>query len=225
MPMNRELPNGPYAVSWSGGKDSALSLWRAWSQAGPPQALLTLFVEDGSRSRSHGLRPQVVAAQADAMGVPLAMASTSWQEYEMHFIAMLRELQRERGIQAMVFGDIDLEPHREWCQRVCANVGIACVHPLWLDGREALLEEFLAAGFATRLVAVQEGKLDPRLLGRVLDAGLIEEFREAGIDLCGENGEYHSVVTGGPCFRAPVHLKAGAQVLRDGYWFLDFERE
>ena len=154
-------------------------------------------------------------------GVPLASASTSWNDYETQFTAMLRRLRDDAGIAAMVFGDIDLLPHRQWCQRVCANVGIACVHPLWLDAREPLLEEFLAAGFVTRLVAVQKGKLDPALLGRTIDAEILEEFRRAGIDLCGENGEYHSVVVDGPCFREPLDLREGERVLRDGYWFVD----
>lgn len=220
--MTRELPTTPYAVSWSGGKDSALSLWRAWRSAGVPAALLTLFIEDGSRSRSHGLRPDILQAQADAMGVPLLTAATSWRDYEAVFKDQLRRLQDERAIAAMVFGDIDLDAHREWCQRVCREVGLACVHPLWLDPREALLHEFLAAGFVTRLVAVQDGKLDPGLLGGVIDAAMLDQFRRAGIDLCGENGEYHSVVTDGPCFHAPLRLAAGERVLRDGYWFIDF---
>lgn len=216
-----ELPEKPYAVSWSGGKDSALALWRAWRHAGAPATLLCMLIDDGSRSRSHGLRPDVLAAQAEAMGLPLRSGATSWHDYEANFIARLCALRDEHGIGAVVFGDIDLEPHREWCQRVCAGVGLDCVHPLWREPREALLAEFLAAGFETRLVAVQDGKLAPELLGRVLDASLLDEFRRAGIDLCGENGEYHSVVTGGPCFRVPLRLHAGERVLRDGYWFLD----
>lgn len=216
-----ELPNKRYAVSWSGGKDSTLALDRAWRHTTAPAALLCMLIDDGSRSRSHGLRPDVLQAQADALGLPLYSAATSWKDYEANFIALLRRLRDERGIDAVVFGDIDLEPHREWCQRVCAAIGVECVHPLWLEPREALLAEFVARGFQTRLVAVQDDKLSPELLGRVLDSSLLEEFRTAGIDLCGENGEYHSVATGGPHFRAPLELREGERVLRDGYWFLD----
>ncbi len=220
-----ELPDKPYAVSWSGGKDSTLAMDRAWRHAGAPAALLCMLIEDGSRSRSHGLRPQVLQAQADALRLPLSSAATSWHDYETTFIALLQRLRDEQGIGAVVFGDIDLLPHREWCQRVCAAAGLECVHPLWLERREALLAEFLDRGFQTRLVAVQEGKLAPGLLGRVLDASLLDEFRGAGIDLCGENGEYHSVVAGGPPFSAPLRLLAGERVLRDGYWFVDLALE
>jgi uncharacterized protein (TIGR00290 family) len=216
-----ELPDRPYAVSWSGGKDSTLALDRAWRHAGSPAALLSMMIDDGSRSRSHGLRPDVLQAQAAALGLPLYSGATSWRDYEANFIELLHRLRDEQGIAAMVFGDIDLEPHRQWCQRVCAAADLQCVHPLWLEPREALLAEFIGRGFQTRLVAVQASKLAPELLGRVLDASLLEEFRGAGIDLCGENGEYHSVATGGPHFRAPLHLLAGERVLRDGYWFLD----
>lgn len=215
--------HAPYAVSWSGGKDSALALWRRWREQGPPAALVTMLIEDGERSRSHGLRLDVLRAQAAALDVPLELRATSWRDYEANFVAVLNDLKHDRGVTAAVFGDIDLEPHREWCVRVCEKVELACLHPLWLAQREDLLAEFLDAGFRTRLVAVQDGKLDPALLGREIDAALLDEFRRAGIDLCGENGEYHTVVTAGPCFRREVRLVPGERVLRDGYWFLDFE--
>lgn len=209
-------------VSWSGGKDSALAFWRTLRHHGRPAALLTMTIEDGSRSRSHGLRPDLLQAQADAVGLPMVLHATSWRDYEMHFVAALEMLRDSHGATAVVFGDIDLKPHREWCRRVCARVGLDCLHPLWEEPREMLLDEFLVAGFETRLVAVQDGKLAPDLLGRALDAALLDEFRRAGIDLCGENGEYHTVVTNGPCFRASLRLVPGQRVLRDGYWFLDF---
>ena len=211
----------PYVCSWSGGKDSALALWRASRTLGPAATLLTMFTEDAGRSRSHGLRRDVLAAQAACMGLPFETASASWNDYTPVFLDTLRRLRDETGIVAAVFGDIDLEPHREWCQRACDEVGIDCVHPLWGEAREALVHECIESGIEATFVAVQDGVLPPDLLGRRLDASTLDVLREHGVDAAGEQGEYHTVVTGGPMFRQPLALDAGARVLRDGYWFLD----
>lgn len=211
-----------YAVSWSGGKDSALSLWRLWRQSGPPQALVTTLFDDGARTRSHRLRPEVLRAQVTAMGLRVVELATSLPDYRRNFSDCLARLRDTDGIAAVAFGDIDLEAHRSWCRSVCAELSLDCLHPLWEEPREALLDEFLAAGFVTRLVAVQDGKLDAALLGRVLDAALIDEFRRAGIDLCGENGEYHTVVVDGPCFERPLRLRESGRAQADGYSFVDF---
>lgn len=211
-----------YAVSWSGGKDSMLSLWRLWQRSGPPQALLTTLFEDGTRTRSHRLRPAVLQAQAAALGLRVVELATSLADYRRNFSACLAQLRDADGVAAVAFGDIDLEAHRSWCRSVCADLALDCLHPIWEAPREALLQEFLAAGFVTRLVALQPDKLSPDLLGRVLDEPLIEQFRRAGIDLCGENGEYHTVVVDGPCFARPLDLREVARDQADGYCFVDF---
>ena len=211
-----------YAVSWSGGKDSALSLWRVWQRLGAPAALVTSLIDDGSRTRSHRLRPEVLRAQTAAIGVNAVEVATSLTDYRRNFSAALARLRDEAGIGAVVFGDIDLQAHRRWCRSVCAELGLDCLHPIWEEPREALLREFLDAGFVTRLVAVQDGKLDERLLGRALDADVIGEFRRAGIDLCGEAGEYHTVVVDGPCFSRPLTLHEVGRERAEGYCFIDF---
>ena len=212
----------PYAVSWSGGKDSMLTLWRLWRERGAPAALVTTLIDDGSRTRSHRLRPEVLRAQAAAMGLRVVEVATSITDYRRRFSAALARLRDEDGVAAVAFGDIDLEAHRRWCREVCAELELDCLHPLWEEPREALLQEFLDAGFVTRLVAVQEDKLDANLLARNLDADVIAEFRRAGIDLCGEAGEYHTVVVDGPCFARPLSLRAGERERADGYCFVDF---
>ena len=212
----------PYVVSWSGGKDSALSLWRIWQQHGRPAALVTSLIDDGSRTRSHRLRPEVLRAQIAAIGVNAVEVATSIADYRRNFSAALARLRDEAGVAAVAFGDIDLEAHRSWCRSVCGDLGLDCLHPIWEEPREALLQEFLDAGFVTRIVALQEHRLDASLLGRVLDADVIEEFRRAGIDLCGEAGEYHTVVVDGPCFAQPLRLSEVGRERADGYCFVDF---
>lgn len=212
----------PYAVSWSGGKDSALSLWRIWQQRGAPAALVTSLVDDGSRTRSHRLRPEVLQAQVSAIGVNAVEVVTSLTDYRRNFSAALARLRDYADVDAVVFGDIDLEAHRSWCRSVCSDLALDCLHPIWDEPRETLLREFLDAGFVTRIVALQPDKLDERLLGRVLDSEVLEEFRRANIDLCGEAGEYHTLVVDGPYFSQPLRLREAGRESADGYRFVDF---
>ena len=109
--------NSPFFCSWSGGKDSCLALYNAICQGGKPRFLLTMLVEDGKRSRAHGLPVTVLEKQDSAMGIPLRVRSTSWDDYEQTFISALMEFKKD-GVQAGVFGDIDLEAHLQWTQRV-----------------------------------------------------------------------------------------------------------
>lgn len=212
-----------YVISWSGGKDSALSLLRARQQLGLDAGLLTMFTEGGERSRAHGLPRAVLAAQAQATGLPLITGAASWNDYTPVFVETLRGLHKEHGIGAAVFGDIDLQPHRDWCLKVCAEVGIDCLHPLWGEAREPLVRECLATGIRARMIAVKQDLLPPTLLGRELDESLLDELDRHGVDLAGEQGEYHTVVFDAPMFERPLDLILGEQVLRDGYWFQDVD--
>jgi diphthine-ammonia ligase len=210
----------PFVCSWSGGKDSCLALYRAVTAGAEPRSLLSMLREDGVRSRSHGLPPGVLQAQADSLGVSLVTKAASWSDYESTFIAALQDL-RAAGVEAGVFGDIDLEDHRLWEEKVCAAAGIEVCLPLWKASRLALLDELLMLGFEATIVAVNGEKLDQAYLGRVIDPELVQEFASLGIDPSGEEGEYHTVVTNGPIFSEPVRLEIGEQALHDGYWFLD----
>lgn len=206
--------------SWSGGKDSCLALHRAVRSGCEPTALLTMLVEDGGRSRSHGLTVEVLEAQASSIGVPLTTKATSWEDYEKHFLEAAADL-RVEGATAGVFGDIDVREHLEWVNRVCSEAGVEAKEPLWGADRRNLLEELLSAGFIARIVSVKDGVLEPSYLGKVVDKDLVVEFEGLGIDPSGENGEYHTVVTSGPLFASPLRLEPGETHLRDGYWFLD----
>lgn len=207
-------------ASWSGGKDACLALHRSRREGHEPVALLSMLIEDGTRSRSHGLRRDVLEAQADSLGLPLLLEATSWADYEA---AMVRGLLRARdaGAEAAVFGDIDLEPHRAWEEGVCRQAGLEPLLPLWRNDRRALVHELLTAGFDARVVVVREGRLPPEFLGRRLDLCLLDAVEAAGCDACGEAGEYHSVVVDGPGFARPVALEAGPRVRVQDVWCLD----
>ena len=210
----------PFFSSWSGGKDSYLALQRAVAGGGRPVALLTMTDEDGRRTHSHVLPVSLVARQAQALGLPLVLRSASWDTYEAAFIDGLAELRGERGVEVGVFGDIDLQPHRDWVERVCAVAGLRACLPLWGEPRRALLDELLAAGIVATVVAVNGDRLDERFLGRRLDPALIAELEAAGVDACGEEGEFHTVVTAAPLFAAPVAFAWRGTVAIDQYRFV-----
>ncbi|UTH73903.1 diphthine--ammonia ligase [Chromobacterium sp. IIBBL 290-4] len=207
-------------ASWSGGKDSCLALWRAVQAGVQPAILLTMVDESGERSRSHGVRPEVLALQAAALGVPQRLARASWDAYREVFVAQLRQAAGE-GVEAAVFGDIDLDSHREWEEQVCAEAGLRAVLPLWQERRERLAREFVDAGFAARIVMVNTALVDEKWLGRVFDHQLIEDMLAEGVDPCGEAGEFHTLVVDGPLFKQPLALRDGAVAKLGEYRALD----
>ncbi len=206
--------------SWSGGKDSCLALWKSIQSGTRPQLLLTMMIESGTRSRSHGLSLDVLALQSEALGVPVRTCPSSWKDYEEVFGQALKAM-REEGITSGVFGDIDVDDHRKWVERVCASRGIRPSLPLWNRDHRQLVEEFLDAGFVAKIVAVKDGVLGPEFLGKDLSRDILDRFVEEGVDPAGEAGEYHTVVTNGPLFAKPLMLAVKDSVLRDGYRFID----
>lgn len=214
------LGNRPFFSSWSGGKDSCLALYRAVRQGGSPSCLLTMFAEDGGRSRSHGLSRDIIEAQAEAMAIPSITARAGWSDYEQVFLAQIAAL-KEQGLADGVFGDIDLEPHRSWVERVCAEHAVTPHLPLWQAARRELLHEFIAAGFLALIVVVDRKRLDETFLGRRLDGQTVTDLEAAGVDACGEEGEFHTLVFDGPLFSSALHLRPGGIVRREGYSFLE----
>jgi diphthine-ammonia ligase len=197
-----------------------LALYRILATGGRLSCLATMFTEDGQRSRSHGLHRSVLEAQATALQVPLLTAAASWDHYETTFIDLLGQAKRI-GADTAVFGDIDIPRHRDWEENVSTAAGIEAELPLWQCDRMALLEEFWAAGFEARIVVARQEMVDRAFLYRVLDREAAEELAAIGVDPCGENGEFHTVVTAGPLFCKPIELAPRGQVLKSGCWFQD----
>jgi uncharacterized protein (TIGR00290 family) len=215
------LAGAPLYCSWSGGKDSALALHEAIKAGAEPRFLVSMLTEGGERSRSHGLRRGLLAAQAAAIGVPIRFGAATWGGYREEFVRVVGEGIAATGARAGVFGDIDMDEHREWEEEVCAEVGAEAVLPLWHRDRRAVTHQLLAAGFEAVIVAVHDGVLPPSLLGRTLDAGVLAEIEAAGADACGENGEFHTFVIDAPIFRKKVDVEFGERSLRDDVWFVD----
>jgi uncharacterized protein (TIGR00290 family) len=202
------------AIPWSGGKDSCAAYQRA-RDAFDIVTAITMFNEDGSRSRSHGLRPDILAAQVERLGLNAITETCTWDSYDVAFDRALGRAAAD-GITHVVFGDILFDEHREWAERLSNGRGLTAVEPLWKESTSDLYRSFLASGTRARIVTVRSSKLDESFLGRDLAENLLDEFVARGVDPCGERGEYHTVVTSCEAFSRPLRLRAVGRATHSG---------
>src|SRR5215467_9553582 len=179
-----------------------------------------MFDETGSRSRSHGLRPALVAQQAERLGLRLVSARCSWTTYNAQFTGALEMLATD-GVTHVVFGDLVYPEHREWAEQRCAEAGLTAVEPLWGVPTPDLFDTLVRSGTTALMVTVREPWLDESWLGRPLSADMKPLFVERGIDPCGERGEYHTAVIDSPLFSRPIAVTAGERVKRGECFALD----
>jgi diphthine-ammonia ligase len=208
------------AISWSGGKDSCAALHRTHADY-DVVCMLTMFDEAAERSRSHGLRPEVLAAQAARLGLRTFTGRCTWDTYNAVFSATLARLKAETGVTHVIFGDILFDEHRRWAEQMCEAAGLTAVEPLFGSSTLALFEEWTASGADALIVTARAEFLDETWLGRPLRREMLDAFTALGVDPCGERGEYHTVVTNSPLFSAPVTLQMGESVQRSGCWAVD----
>lgn len=207
-------------VSWSGGKDSCLALYRALKAGLKVKFLLSMLSEDGLILRSHGLRKEVIDAQAKAVGIPIIYGKASWEGYEDEFKKIIKDL-RSLGIEGGVFGDINVKEHKDWVEKVCSAVGIKAFESLWNEKYETLLNEFIGSGFEAVIVSAKADLIDAGWLGCQFNRKFIEYLKNQGLDLYGEKGEYHTLVTYGPIFKQRMEILEGSRTVKDGRWVLD----
>lgn len=208
-------------ISWSGGKDAALSYYRAMKDFHVTH-LLNMVAEDGIISRSHGIRTDIMRLQGEAMSLPVVQIRSSWETYETEFKKAMSDL-KDKGVEAGIFGDIDLEEHREWVERVSKESGLKAVLPLWGEKkREKIIEELIEAGFEAVVVATRKDLLGPEWLGRRIDHDFVRDISKIkGVDISGENGEYHTFVVSGPIFKKSIGILKSDKITRDQHCFLD----
>lgn len=191
-------------VSWSGGKDSCLAMLCAQDAGLRVERLVCMSEPEADRSRSHALPGWVLEAQARALGVQLLQPRAGWSDYESVFVAALSDA-RAAGIEHVVFGDIDLLPHREWEERVCAAAGMRAHLPLWEWAREHVVDEVFERGIEAVCVCVNTRFLPADFCGRPYDREFVRDL-PPGVDACGENGEFHTCVVQAPGFATRVPL-------------------
>lgn len=213
-----------FAVSWSGGKDSALALYEARSRGLHISCLLTMFAPDGF-TLSHRIPRKIVLQQAQALGLPLVEGVATWETYEAEFLRVLLQL-KEKGTSGCIFGDIDIEEHIQWCQNICRKAGLISLHPLYENTQNQLLERFLTLDFVSVIILVQLDKLGAEYIGKLLNTDLIGKFTKMGISPAGEYGEYHTLIVNGPIFQTAslqeqlLSLKPRV-ITRQGFAFWD----
>ncbi|MCK9858991.1 diphthine--ammonia ligase [Paenibacillus sp. ATY16] len=211
-----------FIASFSGGKDSTLALYKSM-QVGEPIGLIVMMEEEGKRSRSHGMPPKLIRAQAESIGLPVYTAAASWEDYEKEFIALLKQAKHE-GAEALVTGDLDMPVQDCWHDKVTQIAGLKLGMPLWqMDHLEAV-EEFVNLGFISVVVTVNLSLgMKEEDLGRVLTHDYIRELLARGIDPCGEGGEFHTTVIDGPLFQHPIPVRKCSIVMNGEYAFLPLE--
>jgi len=207
-------------VSWSGGKDSCYALYQASLSGTRPVVLLNVLNEEGKISRSHGIPAEILQAQAAALNLPMHLVASSWQEYELKFTTALKLLKAQYELSSAVFGDIDLEEHKAWEERVCTQSGLNAVLPIWQQNRKKLVLDMLDWGIKTIIVSCNE-TMGVEYLGKVLTPALISDLEALGVDPCGENGEFHTLVTDCPLFKKPIAVQTGSAQKHDQYWFIE----
>jgi len=205
-----------YCASWSGGKDSCLASYLALKQG----TKLSHLVHFDRPNNLHGVDPAMIKLQAELTGIPMIQRKVASEDFERAFKKTVGGLATS-GVKGMVFGDIYLEPHKEWVDRVCHALGIEAIEPLWGRNTENIIQDFLDKGFDAIVASGNQDLIDKKYIGRRMDQEFIAYLKSKKLDVCGESGEFHTFVTSGPLFRGKIEITASDVASRDGFWFLD----
>ena len=212
-----------YLASWSGGKDGCFACYEAMRQ-GYQVTYLVNFITQGHRRVSfHGTDTKLIQLQSQAIGIPLLQKETTWNRYEQEFKEAVRSLV-PKGIKGMVFGDIYLQEHLDWVERVCGDIGIEAVEPLWGRDTKEIGADFIDSGFEAVIVSAKSDLIDQEWMGRNVDRDFVNYLNERDIDPCGENGEYHTLVVNGPIFKSRIEIEQSKVVQRNSHWLLDISQ-
>ena len=204
--------------NWSGGKDSALALYLLKKDASfEIITLLTSLNAESDRISMHGVRSDLLQAQAKSLDLPLETlklpSEISMAGYDSLMGDTLEDL-KKYGITHAVYGDIYLEDLKKYREERLQEKGLKAVFPLWGSSTRTLIQEFLTLGFKTIVVAIDGSKLDKSFVGRVMDQSFIEDLPD-NVDPCGENGEFHTFVYEGPIFKQPIKFSKGEIIAKE----------
>jgi diphthine-ammonia ligase len=210
-------------VSWSGGKDSCLACYKAIKMGYNVCYLLNTISNEYKRVRFHGTRDTLIQKQAQAVGIPLLQVETTANSYEKEFKEAVKSI-LSADIVGMVFGDIFIHM-REFADKICNELGIQTIEPLCGYSSEEILLDFINSGFESVIVATRANLLGKEWIGHKLDKPFLKHIKSLkNADVCGENGEFHSLVIDGPIFKQRIDITKSDKILREGYWFLDIQQ-
>lgn len=211
-------------IAWSSGKDSAWALHEA-RRSGEHEIVgaLTTVTETFGRVSMHGVRAELLSAQLDAIGIPPIIVPIPFpcpnEIYEARMAVALSQAKAE-GVTEVIFGDLFLEDVRAYREAKMAGTGVAPVFPLWGRPTDALARAMIDGGLKAQLVCVDLKAMPKPFAGRKFDAALLADL-PAGVDPCGERGEFHTCVLAGPMFSRAIASNVGDVVERDGFAFAD----
>lgn len=209
-------------ASWSGGKDSCFALYKALNEKHDVMSLLT-FMQSETTTNFHGLNAKLLDAQAQALGISLVKPVTTPETYERQFKDALHQF-KIQGAEGLLTGDIyEVAGHEErWLERVCREVGLQPIRPLWMGDTRQLLQDFINAGFEATVVRTKNSVIGEEWLGRQLNQRFLHEILKLkNVDPCGEGGEYHTVVTDGPIFKNRILITETKRRSSNGYGHLE----
>ena len=201
-------------VSFSGGKDSMLSLHKAISLCYEPIALMTTINKNKGDSWFHDISSDLLKQVSLAINIPLLLVECDGENYENTFEIALKNM-KNLGAEACIFGDIDISHHREWGEIRCQNTNLEAIFPLWQGNRKALVKEFIELGYKAIIKKVNLNNMSADFLGKTLTHELLKEIEKTGSDVCGENGEYHTFVYDGPIFSKEVLLQNTKNIINE----------
>ncbi len=214
-----------YIVSWSGGKDCCYAYYKAIQEGYNITYLINLYFKRSSIQGFHKLDKKLIQLQAKSIEIPLIQRKTVWSNYENNLKKAVKKL-IPRNIKGIIFGDIyikefKVQKHREWAERLCNEIGVELIEPLWNMDSEIFFLKFIKSGFEAIIIAVKADLIDNKWLGQKLNMDFLKYLKCKKIDPFGEKGEYHTFVIDGPIFNKKIKIKKTKSFQNNDYWFLD----
>ncbi|WHY75496.1 diphthine--ammonia ligase [Neobacillus sp. WH10] len=198
-------------LSWSGGKDCCLALDTLIKQGYEIVSLLTTVPTELGRTFGHGERTEMIKLQGEALSIPVYFIECSYEDYTDQFVQTIQFLKNQERITGIAYGDLYLEGHREWGEKVADAASVEAIYPLWMEKEASIqaLETYVRSGYEAVVIRVREDVLDESWLGRIINESFLQDVQKTTICPMGESGEYHSFVFDGPLFSKRIQLEQG----------------
>ena len=204
-----------FIMAYSGGKDCTLCLDRMIREGHEPVALYTTITKRGF-NYNHGIRKEVFQKYEELLGIPVIFCETGELHNEDDMYNVLSEAIKKYGAEAICTGDIYREDVADWNRKMAERLGTKLINPLWNENSESIINEVLGRGYKFLIKAIKTDYLTPDYIGKEITPELIEDFKTRGMDICGEDGEYHSITVDGPIFKDSLKIKFKEPVVGGG---------
>lgn len=213
------------ALSWSGGKDCCMALDTLISQGFEVVSLVTTVPKELGRTFGHGERTEMIKLQGESLNIPVHFIECTYENYTSQFVNAIEHLKNQLNITGIAYGDLYLDEHREWGEKVAAAANVDSLYPLWMKKEEALqsLGKFVQSGYEAIVIRVREDVLEDKWLGRIVDETFLRDVQQTTICPMGEAGEYHTFVYDGPLFSKRIQLEQGELIQLETTKKLEFK--